>query len=74
MWEGIKLRKIQGLPKLVTYLESVDYPLAEDEITDLMLRRKIPHRKAYQDVIIFNLEHIDWWIAEQRKHPLTKHS
>lgn len=67
MWEGIKLRKIQGLSKLVDYLESVNYPLAEEQITDLMSKRKIPHRKAYQDIVIFNLDHIDWWIAEQRK-------
>ncbi|ANU28022.1 hypothetical protein [Planococcus versutus] len=68
------MRKIQGLPNLVNYLESVDYPLAVEEITDLMLRRKIPHRKAYKDVIIFNLEHIDWWIAEQRKQRLIENS
>lgn len=67
MWEGIKLRKIQGLSKLVAYLESVNYPLAAEQITDLMSRRKIPHRKAYQDTVIFNLDHIDWWIAEQQK-------
>ncbi|WP_038705428.1 hypothetical protein [Planococcus sp. PAMC 21323] len=68
------MRKIQGLSKLVSYLESVGYPMAADEITDLMTRRKIPHRRAYQDIIIFNLEHIDWWIAEQRKQQLTEQS
>ncbi|EMF46248.1 hypothetical protein B481_1975 [Planococcus halocryophilus Or1] len=74
MWEGIKLRKIQGLSKLVSYLESVGYPMTAEEITDLMLKRKIPHRKAYQDIIIFNLEHIDWWIAEQRKQQSNEYT
>ena len=61
------MRKIQGLSNLVDYLESVNYPLAAEQITDLMSKRKIPHRKAFQNTVIFNLEHIDWWIAEQRK-------
>jgi len=48
--------------------------MAAEEITDLMLKRKIPHRKAYQDIIIFNLEHIDWWIAEQRKQQSNEYT
>ncbi|ANU24814.1 hypothetical protein [Planococcus donghaensis] len=68
------MRKIQGISNLVTYLESVNYPVAAEQITELMLKRKIPHRKAYQDIVIFNLEHIDWWIAEQQKQQITENT
>lgn len=59
--------KIQGIESLRKYLESVDYPLTEEQINDFMAKRKIPHSKSYGKMIIFDLSHIDWWVAQQRK-------
>lgn len=61
------MKKIQGVKSLLGYLESVDYPLTEEQVNELLSKRKIPHSSLYGKVIMFELSHIDWWIAEQRK-------
>lgn len=61
------MSKIQGVKSLLTYLESVDYPITEGQLNDYLAKRKIPHSKTYGDIIFFDQAHIDWWIVEQRK-------
>jgi len=59
--------KIQGIPKLLEYLEHKSYPMTEDQIMKLLSERTIPHARPYGDMILFDESYIDWWIAEQRK-------
>lgn len=61
------MSKIQGVKSLLEYLESVDYPLSENQLHEFLARRKIPHKKSYGDTVFFDSAHIDWWITEQRK-------
>lgn len=60
------MRKIQGIKRLTTYLASVNHPLSEAEIQDLMLRKTLPHNMVMNNIIIFDLDHIDWWISQNR--------
>lgn len=59
--------KIQGIPRLLDYLEQRRYPMTEEQIQILLSKRKIPHAKPYGDMILFDEGHIDWWIEAQRK-------
>lgn len=61
------MRKIQGIKSLMDYLNSVDYPLSEETLNELILKRDLPHTVPIRNMIIFDLSHIDWWIAEKRK-------
>lgn len=61
------MRKVQGIKSLMDYLDSVDYPLSEETLNDLILKRNLPHSIPIRNMIIFDLSHIDWWIAERRK-------
>ncbi|TWT01133.1 hypothetical protein [Planomicrobium sp. CPCC 101079] len=61
------MSKIQGVKSLLEHLESVNYPISEDQLHEYLAKRKIPHKKSYGGTIFFDLAHIDWWIAEQRK-------
>ncbi|MDN5709197.1 MAG: hypothetical protein L0G95_07140 [Planococcus sp. (in: firmicutes)] len=59
--------KIQGIPKLLEYLEQRSYPMTEEQIQQLLSKRTIPHARPYGDMILFDENHIEWWIEEQRK-------
>lgn len=59
--------KIQGIDNLRHYLETVGYPLSEEQINVFLLARKIPHSKPYGNVIVFDCAHIQWWVEMQRK-------
>ena len=59
--------KIQGIPKLLEYLEQRSYPMTEEQIQQLLSERTIPHARPYGDMILFDENHIEWWIEEQRK-------
>jgi hypothetical protein len=61
------MKKVQGIKSLLEYLEAADYPMTEERVQELMAQRKIPHSRSYGKTIFFDLGHIDWWIAEQRK-------
>lgn len=63
----IKMKKVQGVKDLLKYLQSVDYPMTEDQIRQCIAKRTIPHSQSYANTIFFDLDHIDWWISEQRK-------
>jgi hypothetical protein len=64
---GDYLRKVYGTQRLIEYLHSVDYPMTEEEINHLLLRKAIPHLSPINNILIFNLDHIDWWIKENPK-------
>ncbi|ALC85925.1 hypothetical protein AM499_08860 [Bacillus sp. FJAT-22090] len=63
------MKKIYGIKSLVEYLDSVNFPMSESKINDLILKKEIPHQKPLSTMLVFNLEHIDWWIEEQRLKP-----
>lgn len=60
--------KIQGVGNLLTYLESVGYPLTEQQINEFIEAKTIPHSKPYGGRIVFDSSHMDWWVDLQRKH------
>ncbi len=61
------MRKVQGVKSLITYFDSVNYPMTEDDLIDLLTRKGIPHTSPISTIVIFDLNHIDWWIKEQNK-------
>lgn len=61
------MRKVQGIKSLIDYLDSVDYPLSEETVMELIEKRNLPHSIPIKNIIIFDLAHIDWWITERRK-------
>lgn len=61
------MRKVNGIPKLLAYLESVNYTLTEERIIELIHTKDIPHQRPYKELLVFNLDHIDWWISIQNK-------
>lgn len=60
--------KIQGVENLLVYLESVGYPLTEQQINEFLQARTIPHSKPYGEIIVFDSTHIEWWMDMHRKH------
>ena len=60
------MRKIQGIKSLLDYLSSVNYPMTEDKVKDLIMKRQIPHNRPIASIIIFDLDHIDWWLNERQ--------
>lgn len=60
------MRRVYGVKKLSLYLDTVGYPLAEEEIDRLILDKNIPHLKPMSNMIAFNLDHIDWWISHKQ--------
>ena len=63
------MRKAYGIKSLMIYLESENYPITEEEINDLILNKKIPHLRPINNLLIFNLDHIDGWISDQHFKP-----
>lgn len=61
------MKKIQGIENLLTYLDSKECPMTEEQIRNLITQRTIPHSQPFGDMLIFDKEHIDWWVTEQRK-------
>jgi len=60
------VRKVIGIPRLIAYLDQVGYPLTEDQIVQLMRGHVIPHSKPYQNIVSFDLDHIDSWISQRK--------
>ncbi|MGG0249233.1 hypothetical protein ABEY24_12890 [Peribacillus frigoritolerans] len=63
------MRKAYGIKSLMIYLESVNYPIKEEEINDLILNKKIPHLRPIDNLLIFNLDHIDGCLSDQQSNP-----
>ncbi|UJF25734.1 hypothetical protein [Planococcus sp. 107-1] len=61
------MKKIQGIENLLTYLDSKECPMTEEQIRNLITQRTIPHSQPFGDMLIFDKGHIDWWVTEQRK-------
>lgn len=61
------MAKIQGVENLLVYLNSVGYPLSEQQVNEFLLARKIPHSKPFGKLIVFDRSHIEWWVSMQRK-------
>lgn len=64
------MAKIQGIENLLVHLESLGYPLTEQQIQNFLTEKKIPHSKPYGDLIVFDCSHIEWWVKMQRKTDL----
>ncbi|MEK4029152.1 MULTISPECIES: hypothetical protein [Bacillaceae] len=60
------MRKVYGIENLIAYLSSVNFPITEDKINDLILKRELPHLRPFGSILMFDLDHIDWWINQQR--------
>lgn len=63
------MRRAYGVKKLSLYLDTVGYPLTEEEIIDLITKKEIPHLKPMSNMIVFNLDHVDWWISNTQTTP-----
>lgn len=61
------MTKIQGIENLLEYLNSIGFPMTEESIRNLLTQRKLPHSQPYGDIFLFDKDHIDWWVAEERK-------
>jgi len=59
--------KIHGIENLIRYLDTVDYPLTEQQINEFLMAKTIPHSKPYGDLLVFERSHMEWWVALQRK-------
>jgi len=60
------MRKAQGVKGLIKYLDSINYPITEELVNELILKREIPHSKHFSNNIMFDLNHIDWWVHEKK--------
>ena len=63
------MRKAYGIKSLIKYLESVNQPITEEEINDLILNKKIPHLRPINNLLVFNLDYIDGWLRDQPSKP-----
>jgi len=63
------MRKVHGIRNLIAYLESINFPLTEEQVNDLIVNKELPHLRPLEHIIVFNLDHIDWWISQQRLKP-----
>lgn len=63
------MKKIYGIKNLIAYLDSVSYPLTEDQIHQLIQSKDIPHLRPHENLLVFNTDHIDWWIQTQQLKP-----
>ncbi len=61
------MRKVHGVKRLISYFNSVNYPMTEDHLMVLLTQKKIPHTSPISTILVFDLNHIDWWIKEQSK-------
>ena len=61
------MRKVHGVKILISYFNSVNYPMTEDDLIVLLTQKEIPHTSPISKILIFDLNHIDWWIKEQNK-------
>ena len=61
------MRKVQGVKRLIAYFDSVNYSMTEENLINLMTQKEIPYTSPLSTILIFDLNHIDWWIKEQNK-------
>ncbi|MEI4769331.1 hypothetical protein WAX74_06685 [Psychrobacillus sp. FJAT-51614] len=63
------MRRAYGVKKLSSYLDTVSNPLTEEEIEILIINKEIPHLRPMANMIVFNLDHIDWWLSHKQISP-----
>ncbi|WP_342508292.1 hypothetical protein [Sporosarcina sp. FSL K6-2383] len=59
----LPMRRIRGVKSLVEYLESIDCPISESTIYRLVRVKTIPFRRPSPQVLIFDLDDIDYWLS-----------
>lgn len=57
------MRTVQGISSVLSYLESVDYPVTEEDIQELLSDMDA---SSISQSSHFNLDHVDWWISQQQ--------
>ncbi|MFS0576390.1 hypothetical protein AB1K83_12195 [Sporosarcina sp. 179-K 3D1 HS] len=57
------MRTVQGISSVIAYLESVDYPVTEEDIQALLADMDVSSDNRASH---FNLDHVDWWINQQQ--------
>ncbi|MDG5470544.1 hypothetical protein P6709_02215 [Jeotgalibacillus sp. ET6] len=60
------MSKLYGIEKLIEYLASKNYPLSDEKIRTLIHKKIIPHQNPVKGMYSFDMNHIDWWVNEQR--------
>lgn len=60
-------RRVRGAKELVKYLDSIGCPMSETTIYTLLRKKKIPHIRPTNRVLIFNLDLIDKWIIDMEE-------
>jgi hypothetical protein len=58
-----KSRKVRGAKALSNYLESIDCPMGEGTIYNLMRSQNIPFHRPAPQYLIFDLDEIDTWLG-----------
>ncbi|WP_267900798.1 hypothetical protein [Falsibacillus albus] len=38
----------------------------EEEINQLIIKKNIPHQRLMNNILVFNLDYIDWWIDNRK--------
>ncbi|EPD53242.1 hypothetical protein MHH33_10865 [Paenisporosarcina sp. FSL H8-0542] len=61
------MRKVQGVKSLMAYFDSVNYPMTKENLIDLMARKEVLHISPISVILLFELNHIDWWIKAHIK-------
>ncbi|GKU82630.1 hypothetical protein [Niallia sp. NCCP-28] len=61
------MRKVNGIKPLIVYLNSLGIIYTEEEIGALIKQKMIPHQKPIKNLLIFDLDHIDWWIEHNKR-------
>ena len=61
------MRKVRGVKKVCSYLDSIQCPMSESTIFRLMRTKNIPFSRPAPRVVIFDLDDIDSWIGGEIK-------
>lgn len=62
------MRKVRGAKALSKYLESENIPMSEATIYRLLKQNAIPFRRPSPKILIFDLDAIDAWLAEEEEY------
>ena len=60
------MRRVIGVNSLLQYLESVQCPMTEEKVNELIAGKQIPHSRPLNRLLLFDLDHIDSWLRERR--------
>ncbi|WP_408634150.1 hypothetical protein [Planococcus lenghuensis] len=57
---------MHGVKPLISYLASQNRSYSEAEIHELIAKKVLPHSNPMSNVLVFDLDHIDWWIDQMQ--------